>query len=375
MLLAVKECVRCGEDFFKHPKFSQKQWSTKKYCKNCSKKQKQEIVKVMTEKRWGGHIKKTNRRKMKRYKIAFVWQGISDPKVREKWKDGLWYAMNKIEKIYNGINTVHYFEPWQDIVGYDIILYWEAPVTAQGANAPHYNKVRENPTPKILLFAGGPIKPEWVKGFDMLFLESKINEKECDELGIPWHHAFGINHKAFNLNHAGLLKKHRKYDGMLHGTCASWKRQWLIGEALGEKGCLVGKTQDSDSYPFTRCAELGVNIYPESGPAILRDLLRNSYTLVNPCDYWGGGQRATLEAMSCGIPVVCCTDSPKNREFVEESGFGRVVEPNAQAIKQAVEELKANQLNPKIGREYVLSKWSGDIYAKQILEGIAKIIK
>ncbi|MBP7118736.1 glycosyltransferase [Candidatus Woesebacteria bacterium] len=309
---------------------------------------------------------------MKKYKIAFVWQGISDEKVRERWNDGLWYAMNKISKTHQ----VDYFEPWQDIEGYDIILYWEAPVTAQGQNAPHYNKVRTNSTPKALLFAGGPIKKEWVSGFDMLFLESKINEKECGEIGVPWHHAFGVNNVAWRNNNKGRTqKKNYKYDGILHGTCASWKRQWLIGEAFGPRGIVVGKRQDSDAYPFNRCEELGATVLSESGVGTIKYLMLDTVALVNPCDYWGGGQRATLEAMAAGLPVVCCTDSPKNIEFVQESGFGKIVEPNAQAIKQAVEELKQSPMDYRIGERYVEEKWSGDIYASQIIEGIKKIIK
>lgn len=306
--------------------------------------------------------------KTKKLKIALVWQGVSDEKIKDKWKDGLRYAINKIAKTH----TVNFFEPWQDIDGYDVILYWEAPVTAQGQNAPHYNKVRQNPTKKALLFAGGPIKKEWVNGFDLLFLESKINEKECDELGIAWHHAFGVNTKEFSVKQRST--KEKRYDGMLHGTCASWKRQWLIGEAFGSRGCVIGRGQDSDPMPFNRCRELGSDVFPESPPSIIKDLMQDSVALVNCCDYWGGGQRATLEAMAVGLPVVCCNDSPKNTEFVEESGFGRIVSPDIHSIRQAVEELKQNPPDPKIGIDYVRAKWSGDVYADQLLEGIKRII-
>lgn len=300
--------------------------------------------------------------------IAFVWQGVSDEDTRNKWKDGLRYAIDKIAKTH----TVDFFEPWQDIIGYDVILYWEAPITAQGQNAPHYNKVRQNPTQKALLFAGGPIRKEWVTGFDLLFLESKINEKECDDLGIPWYHAFGVNTEEFSVTQRNT--KEKKYDGMLHGTCASWKRQWLIGEAFGNRGCVIGKGQDSDPYPFNRCRELGAGVFPESSPSVIKDLMQDSVALVNCCDYWGGGQRATLEAMAVGLPVVCCNDSPKNIEFIEESGFGRIASPDVHSIRQAVEDLKQNPPDPKIGIEYVRAKWSGDVYAEQLLEGIKKII-
>lgn len=371
MLLQTKDCKRCGSSFFRPTKISQKQWrELYSNCNECTKYMaKHEKSKLMIQARWGNHIRKTKvQKKMIKYKIAFVWQGVSDETIKDKWQDGLRYAMDKIAKKH----TVHFFEPWQDINGYDVILYWEAPVTAQGQNAPHYNKVRQNPTKKILLFAGGQIQKQWVDGFDMLFLESKINEKECDDLGIKWHHAFGVNNKKFS--DTIPTKTNRLYDGMLHGTCASWKRQWLIGEAFGPRGLVIGRGQDSDPYPFNRCKELGAVVLPDSPPGIIKQFMRESHALVNCCDYWGGGQRATLEAMAVGLPVVCCNDSPKNMEFIQESGFGKIVEPNAQAIKQAVEDIKANPMDPRIGIKYVKEKWSGDVYAKQLLEGIKKIV-
>ena len=366
MLFLVRECRDCGEGIFKPYKASKKQWEELyKLCDNCRQKVWKSLPHKMLTARYGEY--KPKKMKPKKYKIAFVWQGVSNETIKDKWCDGLRYAIDKIAKTHK----IDFFEPWHDIEGYDVILYWEAPITAQGENAPHYNKVRNNPAKKALLFAGGPIKKEWVNGFDLLFLESKINEKECDDLGIPWHHAFGINNKKFiHLKD----KEVRKYDGMLHGTCASWKRQWLLGEAFGPRACLIGKTQDSDAYPFNRCRELGSDIFPEAGPAVIRDLMRDSYTLVNPCDYWGGGQRATLEAMAVGLPVVCCTDSPKNREFVEESGFGIVCEPDAQSIKNAVQYIKDNPMDWRIGVNYVKNGWSGDVYAKQLLEGLKKIL-
>lgn len=297
-------------------------------------------------------------------KIAFVWQGISQEKIFNQWNDGLRVAIDLISKEHE----VSFHEPWDDIVDVDFILYWEAPCTMNGQNAPHYNKVRLNPIKKALCFAGGPIKKEWVEGFDLLFLESKINEGECDALGIKWRHAFGINDKVFKYK-----PTEKKWDGMLQGTCASWKRQWLIGEALKEKGLLCGRGQDSDPYPFNKCREEGVTILPEQPAKEVAKLINSSHTVVNPCDYWGGGQRATLEAMACGVPVVCCTDSPKNREYIEESGFGCVVEPNASAIRDAVNGLKSGQLDPMIGVNYIKSKWTGKHYANQLLEGIYEI--
>lgn len=351
-LKETKACESCGTVVERPKKYSQKQWDEFKRCSN----------KCKWEAKYNPELKR-------RKKIAFVWQGVSDPKIFSQWNDGLREAMRIIHR--SGF-IVKFYEPWHEINDVDAILYWEAPVTAQGQNGPYYHKVRQNPIKKALLFAGGPIKKEWVNGFDFLFLESKINEKECDDLGIRWKHAFGINDKNFVYDKR--IRPEKKWDGMLAGTGASWKRQWLIGEALGDKAILMGRDQDTDQMPFRVCREHGSTVLGEQSSSFVARTMRESHTCVNPCDFWGGGQRATLESMAMGLPVIVCNDSPKNREFVEESGFGRVIEPTVENIRHAVAEIKANPLDPMIGVNYVKSKWSAKIYAQQIIEGLNELI-
>lgn len=300
-------------------------------------------------------------------KLAFVWQGISQPEILNHWDDGLRSSIEIIKKKHD----VTFHEPWDDIEDVDIILYWEAPCTWQSSeNGDHYRKVARNQLPKALLFAGGQIKPEWVQGFDLLFVESGINEKECDDWGIPWLRAFGINDTVFKPK-----KMKKMYDGIHQGTCASWKRQWLGAEALGEKMLIVGRPQESDPMPFEKSKELGACVVSEEQDyETIAELLNQSVALVQTSDYWGGGQRATLEAMACNVPPIVMSDSPKNREYVEESGYGIVVEPNALAIRQAVEEIKKwtpEQLNR--GRDYIEKKWTAQCYAENLLKGIEQI--
>lgn len=298
-------------------------------------------------------------------RIAFVWQGIRDPKIVHGWQDGLRLA---VEKISQGFD-VKFYEPSEDIVA-DIILYWEAPITIQHPiNGVYYNKVRFNDGKKILLFAGGQIKKEWVDGFDLLLVESKINEQECENLGIPYLHAFGINDRDFR-----PIKQEKVYDGMLHGTCATYKRQWLIGEALGEKGMVCGRYQEHDAEPFDRCKKYGCKVMPEMLPDILVYEINSSHTLIQTSDMWGGGQRATLEAMACGIPPIVMSDSPKNMQFVEDSGFGLVVEPTAEAIKRGVQQLKDNPPSIDKGIDYVNRNYTSEIYKNQILKAINKVL-
>lgn len=299
---------------------------------------------------------------MAKQSIGFIWQGVSDTKIFNHWNDGLRAAMRILEKEYD----VHYKEPWDEI-NEDIILYWEAPITYQGKNAPHYNRVRNLPQKKILLFAGGRIEKEWVKGFDLLAVESAINEKECEQMGIPYIRAFGVNTEIFK-----PMNLPKIYQGIHHGTCASWKRQNLLCNALKDGALVVGRDQPSDPQMFLDCQKTSVVMDEKSAEEVAR-LINQSNVLVQTSDYYGGGQRATLEAMACGVNVIVMSDSPKNREFVEESGFGIVCEPNEEAIRKSVSDIIQNSPNYEIGVNYVRSKWTEQHYANNLKKAIQSL--
>jgi len=293
--------------------------------------------------------------------ISFVWFGINGR--YGKWKDGLWLAMKHLEKEY----TVYYQEPTEEIKG-DIIIFWESPCTSNGKDGEMYKKIQRDSRPKILLFAGGPIKKEWVIGFNVICVESEINKKEFADIGIETITAFGINEEIMKPMQSDII-----YDGIHHGTCASWKRQWLVGETLGDKGLVVGRYQEEDPFPFNRCKELGCNVIEEQSAEEIAKLLNQSHCCLQTSDYWGGGQRCTLESMACGVPVICMEDSPKNIEYVKESGFGKIVYPSKESIKLAVEEIKNNPLDPQIGRDYVMSKLTSRHYANNLIKAINKL--
>lgn len=302
-------------------------------------------------------------------RIAFVWQGFDGR--YGQWKDGLWAAMQHIEKQHQ----VKYFDTTEQgrlglqAFNPDVVLYWEAPVTINGKDRDNYRYIQSLPYKKALLFAGGQIRKEWVEGFDLLFVESAINEQECAALGIPYRRAFGVNEDAFKPE-----IQPKVLDGVYQATCASWKRPWLMAEALRGKSAVMGRYQPEDPIGFIRCRELGALVLPELSVHAVSSFINASHTVVNCAEYWGGGQRCTLEAMSCGVPVIVMSDSPKNREFVEESGAGIVVDPDSNKIREAVEAIKAWSPEQKAkGRAYIESKWTSRHYADAILAGIKDI--
>lgn len=291
-------------------------------------------------------------------KIAFVWQESSKPEVFNHWNDGLRAAMRIVEQTHE----VKYYEPWDEFEA-DLILYWEAPCTINGPNGEHWNRIRNLPTRKILLFAGGPLKKEWVEGFDLLLVESKVNAEECDSLNIPYDIAFGVNTDIFKPQ-----KQNKVFDAIHHGTFAAWKHQPLIAEALGSKALLIGKFQPHEQFLIDDSLKFGAVVIPKTSYDILPYHISSAFVCCNMADVWGGGQRTTLEAMACGTPVICRTDSPKNREYIEESGFGEVISPSVPQIQEAVKRLKEKNLSPQIGIDYVNSKWTHKHYAEKILK-------
>lgn len=292
-------------------------------------------------------------------KIAFVWQGISE-RIYGVWNDGLRAAMRIIEEKHD----VTYFEPWQDIEGFDLIMYWESPCTIEGPNSVHWKKVVENPTKKVLLFSGGPVKREWFFPFAHTFVESKINLDELQGWDLPVSTAFGINTDIFFPTNETKI-----YDGVHHGTCASWKRQWLLGEALGPRGLVFGRYQESDRRPFDECRERGTHVLDNQTAESAAKLLNQSKVLVQTSSFWGGGQRCTLEAMACGLPVIAMSDSPKNREYIEESFGNLVVDPEGPRIRLAVDDLIDNPRSNG-NHAYVMSKWTHHHYAENLLKVI-----
>lgn len=289
-------------------------------------------------------------------KIAFAWtNGVRNKDRFNHWNDGLKAAMRLIEQEH----TVTYHEPEEDIPEVDWILFWEAPCTFNsGADGWKYQKLLTHPSKKALLFAGGPIKYEWVKEFDHVFVESKINEDEFNAIGVSNSRAFGVNTDVFKPESI-----QKEYDTVTHGTCASWKRQWLVCQAMKERALVFGQKQQHDTRPFDDCIACNSLVLDEVGYGTANLLLNKAYVGVNCADYWGGGQRATLEAMACDLPVVVMEDSPKNREYVEESGYGAVVPPEPERIKEVVKLLKGTTG----GRDYVMSKWTPRHYSNAIL--------
>lgn len=219
------------------------------------------------------------------------------------------------------------------------------------------------PWKKALCFGGGPV--EHIQPYDLYFVESEINEREFQAKGKPWMRAFGINDKLFT-----PMKLVKKYDACFAGSFSAWKRPELIAP-IGARAIAIGQFQKTEKECYEVCQQTGVVVKPLKSRFEVATAINESYTVVNPASYWGGGQRLTLEAMACDIPPIVMNDSPKNSEYVEESGFGLIVNPDTLSIEDAIANIKKDPMTG--GREYIMSKYSSKIYADQLEKGLSSL--
>ncbi len=259
-------------------------------------------------------------------------------------------------------HEVRMFEPDEidKINGFrpDVLLYWGALCENSKPLVASY------PYKKAICFAGGPIEPGNVDGFDLYFTESEQNEWEFKALNKPYMRAFGVNEELYK-----PLPLEKKYDAIFFGTHALWKRNDLFAKAVKDKGVSIGIFQDHEKECYQIPQAEGCEVHDELPREEVVTFINQSHIALNTANFWDGGQRMTLEAMACDVPPIVMSDSPKNMEYVDESGVGLVVEPNIEAIREAIGRLKGTQA----GRKYILSKWTSKHYAQNLEKGLLQL--
>lgn len=247
-----------------------------------------------------------------KHKILFVY----DHKYPDLWQDGLWAALNLLEEHFAiGIYNLAYISEGEEIVPLnDFILGWGA----FGSKVDRYiQNCKQTGSKKVgLCIAGNAFPPTGAANYDVLFYETKWYRPQ-----IKFHpnivQAFGINTDIyFPIGESPVPM----WDYIGVGALANWKR-W--DRMTGKDGLrlVVGEYQEGNQAESAEIANYllnrGVAVSPMVPPYDLARLYRLSKRCYIPADIYGGGERAVLEARSCGLEVEIEDDNPKLKELVE----------------------------------------------------------
>ena len=221
--------------------------------------------------------------------------------------------------------------------------------------------------PIALCYSGG-LFTDYERVPQIIFVENKSYVDWMKSRGLNVVQAFGTNTDIFKPH-----KQPKFFDAFFPATMAEWKRHKLFAEAMGQKGLVCGWWQENEPQVIEDLFSYGVGVLHHQLPESIVHLYNMSHTCLITSDNSGGSQRAVLEAMACGIPPIVMADSDKTTEYVRESGFGAIVEPEVGAIREAVESLKKNPPDPQKGIDYIQSKYTQYHYANAVKSGIESI--
>ena len=213
---------------------------------------------------------------------------------------------------------------------------------------------------KVLCFAGGPTEHVAKSYFNVIVVESKVYLDEFTKIGVTAMRGFGTNTKVFRPDN----RITKKFDAIYPSSLCFHKNIELFCRAMSDRGLVVGN--HNEPTIASKILSLHTPLMHRVNSEALCDLYNMSRVTVITGGPGGGAQRVVLESMACGVPVVVMADNDRCVEFVEESGFGKVVEPIESEVRDAVDELIGDKVDPRIGRDYIVKNWSEDHYMKAL---------
>lgn len=259
---------------------------------------------------------------MKPIRVNFIYK--ADPLF---WRDGLWKALGYLQYM----KEIELFEynrherliPWWDLKflrhSNTFTLVWGA------CSSPWVSEALEIPTPKGVCLAGTEVDLELLSGYDIIFYETPWHRTQL--AGLKWRHrrrlAFGTNGTLFT-KMEGVEKR---FDWLYPAAFAAWKRHEEFLQMKGKK-IAVGHMQpfgvDKDCIDIC-LADQDTIVMPQVRPEVLVWLYNQAGNVYTTPEIMGGGERAILEGLACGVkPYVYKKRNPKLAsllEWVEELGF------------------------------------------------------
>lgn len=257
-------------------------------------------------------------------KIAILYY-ISPGSIKyKKWHDGFTKAIDILRKDdFFQIKMINFFDDSNiELNDFDIVMIkWGFGSTMQNY-AQHYFKLKTKKC-KIGLFISSIRQPtdHEMKFYDILFYETDWYKNYAKLNNHPHtYHAFGIDTDIMKFQ-----SEQKKYDYIFVGNITEHKRPLNLINKKGKK-LVVGFLENKNIINELKKNDIEVLDFVEySELAKLYNMSNNCYV---PCKIDGGGERAVLEARSCGINVEIENDNKKLSELLESDIWDSVYYSN-----------------------------------------------
>jgi len=250
------------------------------------------------------------------------------------WHDGFTKAFSILKKNFD-IDMINSFDsPNINFNQYNLVFFKES------FNGVMYKKYKHQlvKNNKLGLFiSSSNIIPNnyELNIYDILFYETKWYYKYANLNRHPnTYHAFGIDNEIMKYN-----KQEKIYDVIFVGNIVNYKRPLKILNLPGKKICLGFK---SDKLLIQKLLENNVEVVEFIEYHKLADYYNKSKLCYIPCSIHGGGERAVLEARSCGIPVKIESDNLKLKELCDSEIYSSLY--YAEQIKKGINSFKYNKI-------------------------------
>lgn len=238
-----------------------------------------------------------------------------DPKCKIKfnsWVDGFTSAIKLLEiELNNSITLINvYNNPTIDFTPYNVIIFKES---FHGGIYTKYNKYLDGKL-KCLCISSSNIIPSQnqLNSYDVLFYETYWYYKYAKLSRHPLSfHAFGVD---TNIMRHILTEK--KYDVIFVGTITDYKRPLKILDIEGDGDTKICIGLNENPSIVNELENYGVEVKDFIPYSELSSYYNKSKLCYLPCTLHGGGERAVLEARSCGVPVKIESDNPKLKELL-----------------------------------------------------------
>ncbi|MBM4401851.1 MAG: hypothetical protein FJ044_01240 [Candidatus Cloacimonetes bacterium] len=255
-------------------------------------------------------------------KLAFIYE-IADERY---WRDGLWAALKILEKEWE----IEYCNGRFPERRADFALVWGAMGSRQVIETIRLN------IKKGVCVAGGSRSAQ-LSIFDVIFVETLWHQEMFKRIGITTKLAFGTNTQLFR----PIPEQIKIWDAIYPAAFADWKRHEIFCQKYGGKGLAVGHMQESgwDINCYQICLEYGTPVLPMVTPDVLVWLYNASKKVHITADLYGGGERAVLEGLACGLPVEVEQDNSKLISLLAENKKRLWTEWDyAKALKEGIEQ-------------------------------------